>query len=136
LLQFLERHVRHATLVEVPTSEGVIDALVADPTLQVAAGVRQQLEADARRVPSLRLLPGAFMVEQRRSGFVHDALQRHVPLAARDEQAGDFALQWRRARGPRTTLDLLRIGPTDRNESNIRCGKGQVPARAPRGSDR
>ena len=92
---------RHATLVEVPTSEGVIDALVADPTLQVAAGVRQQLEADARRVPSLRLLPGAFMVihqamampqgrspaaiqllesfmaEQRRSGFVRDALQRH-----------------------------------------------------------
>jgi polar amino acid transport system substrate-binding protein len=30
----------------------------------VAAGVRQQLEADATRLPGLRLLPGRFMVIQ------------------------------------------------------------------------
>ncbi|MEH0071698.1 hypothetical protein V6L77_17540 [Pannonibacter sp. Pt2-lr] len=30
--------------------------------LEVAAGVRQQLEADQRRVPGLRLLPERFMV--------------------------------------------------------------------------
>jgi polar amino acid transport system substrate-binding protein len=30
--------------------------------LEVAAGVRQQLEADARRVPGLRMLDGRFMV--------------------------------------------------------------------------
>ncbi|MNR26598.1 hypothetical protein D3C85_1438220 [compost metagenome] len=67
----------------------------------VAAGVRQQLEADAQRIGGLRLLPGRFMVirqamgtptsrgeaaaaalhafvEQRKqSGFVAEALQRH-----------------------------------------------------------
>ena len=30
--------------------------------LEVAAGVRQQLEADARRIPGLRMLEGRFMV--------------------------------------------------------------------------
>jgi polar amino acid transport system substrate-binding protein len=67
----------------------------------VAAGVRQQLEADARRFGGLRLLPGRFMeirqamglpkargaaaaaflasfVEQMKAGgFVADALARH-----------------------------------------------------------
>jgi polar amino acid transport system substrate-binding protein len=66
----------------------------------VAAGVRQQLEADARRIPGLRLLDGRFMVinqamgtprgreagaqylrafveEMKASGFVAAALARH-----------------------------------------------------------
>ena len=30
--------------------------------LEVRAGVKQQLEADARRIPGLRLLEGRFMV--------------------------------------------------------------------------
>ncbi len=65
-----------------------------------AAGVKQQLEADARRVGGLRLLPGRFMViqqamgvpkgrtaaqarlsayieEMKRTGYVAQALQRH-----------------------------------------------------------
>lgn len=58
---FLGRHLQEARLVEVPTSEGVVDAFVADPSIDVAAGVRQQLAADAARVPGLRLLQGAFM---------------------------------------------------------------------------
>lgn len=98
---FLARHLQHARLVEVQTSEGVVDAFAADPSVDVAAGVRQQLMADARRVPGMRLLPGAFMTiqqamalprgrsaeaarllelfigEQRQSGFVQQALQRH-----------------------------------------------------------
>ena len=68
--------------------------------LEVAAGVRQQLEADARRVGGVRLLPGRFMAieqamgvpkgrtraqawlsgfvdEMKASGFVADALRRH-----------------------------------------------------------
>jgi polar amino acid transport system substrate-binding protein len=68
--------------------------------LDVAAGVKQQLEMDAKRVPGLRLLPGRFMVinqamgmttgrpagaqyltafveEMKVSGFVAEALKRH-----------------------------------------------------------
>ena len=68
---------------------------------EVAAGVKQQLQADAQRLPGLRLLPGRFMViqqamglpkgrgeaaavllrafvqEMKASGFVAQALARH-----------------------------------------------------------
>jgi len=98
---FLARHLQQAGIVTVATSEEVVDTFLRDASLQVAAGVRQQLEADARRTGGVRLLPGRFMVieqamamprgrsaqaeqllesfiaEQRRSGFVRDALQRH-----------------------------------------------------------
>lgn len=98
---FLERHLSQAKLVEVPKSEQVVDAFAADSSLNVAAGVRQQLQADAIRVVGMRLLPGAFMTieqamvlprdrsesaarfietfitEQRHSGMVADALERH-----------------------------------------------------------
>jgi polar amino acid transport system substrate-binding protein len=36
--------------------------------LEVAAGVKQQLEADARRLANVRLLPGRFMVIQQAMG--------------------------------------------------------------------
>ncbi|MGX7002437.1 hypothetical protein [Caballeronia sp. KNU42] len=35
---------------------------------EVAAGVRQQLQADARRVPGLRMLAGRFMVIEQAMG--------------------------------------------------------------------
>jgi polar amino acid transport system substrate-binding protein len=96
---FLTRELRQATLVRAPTSPAVTDVFMAQ-NLDVAAGVRQQLEADARRVPGLRLLDGRFMVieqamatpkgrdaglrylrefveELKRSGFIADALARH-----------------------------------------------------------
>ena len=41
-----------------PTSPAVVDTFVAQGA-DVAAGVRQQLEADAARIGGLRLLPGA-----------------------------------------------------------------------------
>lgn len=44
-----------------PTSPAVVDFFIAQK-LDVAAGVKQQLEADARRIPGLRLLEGRFMV--------------------------------------------------------------------------
>jgi polar amino acid transport system substrate-binding protein len=98
---FLARHLKAATLVEVPTSEEVPDALAADPELDVAAGVRQQLVADARRLPGVRLLEGSFMTilqamamprarsaqavqllddflaQKRQAGFITQALARH-----------------------------------------------------------
>jgi polar amino acid transport system substrate-binding protein len=58
---YLSRELKQAQLVRVPTSSVVVDAFVSG-RYEVAAGVRQQLEADARRVPNVRLLDGRFMV--------------------------------------------------------------------------
>jgi polar amino acid transport system substrate-binding protein len=96
---FLTRELKNATLVRAPTSPEVINVFFAQD-MEVAAGVRQQLEADARRSGGVRLLPGRFMVinqamgvpkgrraaqgwlsafieEMKASGFVANALQRH-----------------------------------------------------------
>lgn len=97
---FLTRELKHATIVRAPTSQAVVDTFVAQRA-DVAAGVRQQLEADAQRIGGLRLLPGRFMViqqamgvaksrgaaaaaclsafveEMKASGFVAAALARH-----------------------------------------------------------
>lgn len=96
---YLTREINAATLVRVATSPVVTDEFLAQ-NLEVAAGVRQQLEGDAARVGGVRLLPGRFMVieqamgvpkgrtaaqawlsrfieEMKTSGFVASALQRH-----------------------------------------------------------
>lgn len=96
---YLSRELKAARLVKAPTSPAVTDVMVAQ-NLEVAAGVKQQLEADAKRLPGLRLLPGRFMVinqamglpkgreagarylasfieEMKASGFVAQALARH-----------------------------------------------------------
>jgi polar amino acid transport system substrate-binding protein len=95
----LTREIKRATLVRTPTSGEVVDAFMAQ-NLEVAAGVKQQLELDAARVGGVRLLPGRFMVihqamgvpkgrtaaqawltryieEMKASGFVAEALKRH-----------------------------------------------------------
>jgi polar amino acid transport system substrate-binding protein len=112
---FLTRQLQQAEIVRAPTSPTVTDVFMAQG-LEVAAGVRQQLEADTRRFEGLRLLPGRFMViqqaiglpqsrgdeaahilrafveEMKASGFVTQALARHgiqgasVAPAARQEQ--------------------------------------------------
>lgn len=58
---YLSRSLRHAKIVRAPTSPAVTDTFIAQK-LEVAAGVKQQLEADARRIEGLRLLDGRFMV--------------------------------------------------------------------------
>ena len=96
---YLTRVLKSAVLVRAPTSPTVTDMFLAQ-NLDVAAGVKQQLEADARRVGGVRLLPGRFMVieqamgvpkgrtaaqawlsrfieEMKASGFVAAALKRH-----------------------------------------------------------
>jgi polar amino acid transport system substrate-binding protein len=96
---FLTRELKAATLVRAPTSPEVTNLFLAQ-NLEVAAGVKQQLQADAARVGGVRLLPGRFMVieqamgvpkgrtaaqtwlsgfieEMKASGFVADALKRH-----------------------------------------------------------
>jgi len=96
---FLTRELKAATLLRAPTSPAVVDFFLAQ-NLEVAAGVKQQLQADALRVGGVRLLPGRFMVieqamgvpkgrtaaqawlsafieEMKAAGFVAEALKRH-----------------------------------------------------------
>lgn len=97
---YLTRELRHARIVRSPTSPTVVDTFLAERA-DVAAGVKQQLEADARRIGGLRLLDGRFMVirqamgvpkrrgpeaaaflaafieSAKASGFVAEALVRH-----------------------------------------------------------
>lgn len=56
----LARTLARAGLVEAPTSPEVVPVFLRHG-LEVAAGIRQQMEAEARRRPGLRVLPGAFM---------------------------------------------------------------------------
>jgi polar amino acid transport system substrate-binding protein len=65
---FLSREIQQARLVHTPYSNEVVN-LFLEQGLDVAAGVKQQLESDARRVGGLRLLPGRFMLIQQAMGL-------------------------------------------------------------------
>ena len=97
---YLTRELKAASILRAPSSPAVVDTFLAE-NADVAAGVRQQLGADAARLGGLRLLPGRFMVIQqamgtptsrgdaaagvlaafveymKASGFVAEALKRH-----------------------------------------------------------
>ena len=64
---YLTRELKHAEIVRAPSSPAVVQTFL-DQKLDVAAGVRQQLEADAQKHAGLRLLPGRFMVIQQAMG--------------------------------------------------------------------
>ena len=68
---FLTRELKAARIVRAPSSPAVVGTFL-EQSLDVAAGVRQQLEADAQRLPGLRLLPGRFMVIQQAMGLPKD----------------------------------------------------------------
>jgi polar amino acid transport system substrate-binding protein len=96
---YLTRELKKAEIVRAPTSPAVTDMMLAQ-RLEVAAGVKQQLQADAKRIPGVRLLDGRFMIinqamatpkgraagaryvaqfieDMKASGFIADALLRH-----------------------------------------------------------
>jgi polar amino acid transport system substrate-binding protein len=54
---YLTREIKAAALVRAPTSPEVTPLFMSQQ-LEVAAGVRQQLEADARKTPGVRMLDG------------------------------------------------------------------------------
>ncbi|SOE95529.1 polar amino acid transport system substrate-binding protein [Burkholderia sp. D7] len=58
---FLTRELHHAKIVRVNTSPAVVQAFL-DQNLTVAAGVKQQLEENARQTSGLRILDQRFMV--------------------------------------------------------------------------
>ncbi|MBU3579944.1 transporter substrate-binding domain-containing protein [Polynucleobacter sp. 73C-SIWE] len=64
---YLTRELRNAHIVRAPTSPTVVDLFMREG-LEVAAGVRQQLEFDMQRFSGLRLLPGRFMQIQQAMG--------------------------------------------------------------------
>jgi len=64
---YLSRTLKHAQIVRSPTSPMVVDTFL-EQGAEVAAGVKQQLEADARRLGGMRLLDGRFMVIQQAMG--------------------------------------------------------------------
>ncbi len=64
---YLSRELKFARILRAPTSPAVVDAFLAQ-NADVAAGVKQQLQADAARLPGLRLLPSRFMVIEQAMG--------------------------------------------------------------------
>ena len=64
---YLSRNLKAGQILRAPTSPAVVDAFLAE-NADVAAGVKQQLEADAARLGGLRLLPGRFMVIEQAMG--------------------------------------------------------------------
>ena len=84
---YLTRALKAAQLVRTTTSQAVVDSFLAE-NADVAAGVRQQLEADAARLGNVRLLPGRFMVIEQAMGVpagrgvaVEQALRSYVEWA-------------------------------------------------------
>lgn len=73
---YLTRELNSAQLHRAPTSPTTVDFFIQEH-LEVAAGVKQQLEMDAQRIPGLRLLPGRFMVIEQAMG-----LPKNRPAAA------------------------------------------------------
>ncbi|MBU3566250.1 ABC transporter substrate-binding protein [Polynucleobacter sp. MWH-HuK1] len=99
---YLSREIKNAALLRAASSQAVVDDFMSGQG-NVAAGVKQQLESDAKRYEGLRMLPGRFMVinqaigipkarthyesttaylsdviaELKQSGFIADAMKRH-----------------------------------------------------------
>jgi polar amino acid transport system substrate-binding protein len=79
---FLSRALKEAQLVRAPTSPQVVPFFM-NGTYDVAAGVKQQLESDAKEVEGLRLLPGRFMVIEQAMGQTSQASQHAQDALAR-----------------------------------------------------
>jgi len=75
----LSRALQHATIVRAATSQAVVQTFL-DQGADVAAGVRQQLESDARKLGGVRLLAGRFMVIRQAMGIA--------------KRRGDEAARW------------------------------------------
>ena len=96
----LTRAIHHATLVRAPTSPAAI-TLFADERLEVAANVRQPLEAYAATHPDVRLLPGHFMEIAQAMGVGKDRAAGAATLRAfiREMKAGGFVARALSAHG-------------------------------------
>lgn len=104
----LSREIQKASLLRAASSQAVVDDFMSGMG-NVAAGVKQQLESDAKRYKGLRMLPGRFMVinqaigipkarvhyenttaflttvitDLKQSGFIAQAMERHKVQGAK-----------------------------------------------------
>ncbi|KQP44199.1 ABC transporter substrate-binding protein [Pseudorhodoferax sp. Leaf274] len=98
---FLTRELKAATILRAPSSPAVVQSFL-DEDAEVAAGVKQQLEADAARLGGLRLLPGCFMVIQQAMGVPADrgaAAQATLAAFVEEMKAGGFVAEALRRHG-------------------------------------
>lgn len=92
---FLTRELRQAQIFRAPTSPSVVDTFV-EHGADVAAGVKQQLQADVQRIPGLRLLDGRFMIIQQAMGTPKnrgDEAVRYLHTFVEEMKANGFVAQ-------------------------------------------
>ena len=91
---FLTRELKAAKMVKAPSSPAVTDTFLAQ-NIEVAAGVKQQLQADAKRLPGLRLLDGRFMLIQQAMGLPkgRDDAARYVDAFVEEMKASGFVAE-------------------------------------------
>jgi polar amino acid transport system substrate-binding protein len=92
---FLSRNLKAAQLVHTTTSQAVVEQFLAQG-VDVAAGVKQQLQADAARLGGLRLLPGRFMVIEQAMGVQAnrgEAAQKALQAFVERAKASGFVAQ-------------------------------------------
>ncbi len=88
----LTRTLKHAQIVRAVSSPAVVATFV-EGHAEVAAGVKQQLEGDAKLYPGHRLLPGNFMVIQQAMGLPKgrgEAARRYLADFVETMKAGGF----------------------------------------------
>jgi polar amino acid transport system substrate-binding protein len=131
----LSRTLERAQIERAPSSPLVVETFLAQGA-HVAAGVKQQLEADARRLPGLRLLDGRFMLirqamgtpkgrgpdaaaalhafveEMKSNGFISEALVRHGVDGASVAPAESLSAGGPAAPTPAERPPLRRAGDT------------------------
>lgn len=91
---FLSRTLKHATIARTTAAKGAADLFVAE-MLDVLAGVRPALAADAARIGGLRLLPGRFMAINQAMGAPRgrDAGTRYLQSFIEEMKATGFVAQ-------------------------------------------
>ena len=92
---YLSRELKNAEIIRAPNPQAVAPQFITQ-NIDVMAGVRQQLEADMRHYPGLRLLPERFMVIRQAMGLARSRSgAAHAYLAAFVEElkAGNFIAQ-------------------------------------------
>jgi polar amino acid transport system substrate-binding protein len=89
---FLTREIKNAQIVREANVSAVVDAFLAQK-LEVAAGIKQALEVNAKQLPGLRLLDGHFMVIEQAMGVPKrfgDEAAAYVNAFVEDMKASGF----------------------------------------------
>jgi polar amino acid transport system substrate-binding protein len=89
---FLTRELRSAKITRAPNSSSVVDTFL-HQRADVAAGIRQQLEEEAKRIPGLRILAEPFMLIAQALGSHKgrgNAVQEHLSRFVEETKSSGF----------------------------------------------